>query len=181
MSSVQNGDDISFTWWRAWSWLSLVLGSIFLLVASSGPLGGWAILLCVINVLVCYFMMHYSRAAFLTLTILSFNPLLWIINGIYLKNRWSHPLVVAGSGRDKSMDPPSMIVVTASTSPIATVTPSQITAAQSNNDYAYAAEEIDSDKIDKGLWARLFSEADGDENRTRARYIKERVAMMRRS
>lgn len=29
-------------------------------------------------------------------TIISVNPLVWIINGIYLKNRWCHPKVNNG-------------------------------------------------------------------------------------
>jgi len=182
MTVVKNGDDIGFTWWRVWSWLGLVPGSIFLLMQVSGPLGGWAILLCVINVVTCSFMLGYSRAAFLTLTIFSLNPILWIINGIYLKNRWNHPLVMAGSGRDKSVDPPSAVAVAASTPHAVSIEKSEVTTQlTTNDDYATAADEIDSGNVDKGLWSKLFAEADGDENRTRARYIKERVAMMRSS
>ena len=50
-----------------------------------------------------------------------------------------------------------------------------------NADYASVAEELDSGQFDKGLWTKLFAETDGDENRTRARYIKERVANIQRS
>ena len=180
MSSSKIGD-VGFTWWRVWSWLCLVGGTLAL-VMSLGKLGGWTILLVGLNIFVSIFMLQYSRAAFLTMTILSLNPLTWIINGIYLKNRWNHPLVLAGSGRDNSMNPTApLITPTSSEFGIAAVV-ATVTAAKNNNDvYQYAAEEIESGNIDKGLWARLFSEADGDENRTRARYIKERVTMMRSS
>ena len=40
--------------------------------------------------------LKFNKYAFLIATILSFNPLLWIINGIYLKNRWCHPRVNNG-------------------------------------------------------------------------------------
>lgn len=41
--------------------------------------------------------------------------------------------------------------------------------------YALIAEELDSGEIDKGLWTRLYAETGGNENRTKARYIKQRV------
>ncbi len=41
--------------------------------------------------------------------------------------------------------------------------------------YAAIAEELKSGNTDQGLWTRLFAECDGDENRTKARYIQHRV------
>ena len=40
--------------------------------------------------------------------------------------------------------------------------------------YALAAKEIESGNIDRGLWARIYSEKNGDDLKTRASYIKER-------
>ena len=37
--------------------------------------------------------LKFNKYAFLVATVLTINPLLWIINGIYLKNRWDHPKV----------------------------------------------------------------------------------------
>jgi len=37
--------------------------------------------------------LQFNKYAFLIATILSINPIAWIINGIYLKNRWNHPKV----------------------------------------------------------------------------------------
>ena len=43
--------------------------------------------------------------------------------------------------------------------------------------YGIAAEEIASDSISRGLYAKALSETAGDESKARARYIKLRVAM----
>ena len=41
--------------------------------------------------------------------------------------------------------------------------------------YEAIAQEIEDGLQNKGLWTRLFCECDGDENKTRAAYIKQRV------
>jgi len=41
--------------------------------------------------------------------------------------------------------------------------------------YALAWQELEEQTFDKGLWARLFAENSGDENKIKAAYIKERV------
>jgi hypothetical protein len=41
--------------------------------------------------------------------------------------------------------------------------------------YAAIANELESGATDKGLWIRLFAECDGDENRTKVAYIKQRA------
>lgn len=47
-----------------------------------------------------------------------------------------------------------------------------------NEAYAQALSEIENNRIDKGLWAKHFAETDGDENRTKARYLKSRVEII---
>ena len=44
--------------------------------------------------------------------------------------------------------------------------------------YATAADEIASGQTQKGLWNRVFAEADGDEKVARARYLRERVQQL---
>lgn len=44
--------------------------------------------------------------------------------------------------------------------------------------YDQVAEEIESDNLIPGVWTRAFAEADGDENRAKALYIKLRVAAL---
>ena len=47
-----------------------------------------------------------------------------------------------------------------------------------NEFYEKVAEEIDADNLVRGVWTRAFAEADGDENRAKAIYIKLRVATL---
>lgn len=41
--------------------------------------------------------------------------------------------------------------------------------------YTAVADELDTGKIDKGLWVRLYAEFDGDEKKTKVAYIKQRA------
>jgi hypothetical protein len=52
--------------------------------------------------------------------------------------------------------------------------------AQEKEDAAFekALDELESGKTEKALWARAFSEANGDENRAKAQYIKRRVLQL---
>ena len=42
--------------------------------------------------------------------------------------------------------------------------------------YSTIAKEIESNKLKKGLWTKAFSESEGDENKTKALYIKSLVS-----
>jgi len=44
--------------------------------------------------------------------------------------------------------------------------------------YESIASEIESRNLERGLWTRLFAECDGDENRTKVLYIKQRAAKL---
>ena len=44
--------------------------------------------------------------------------------------------------------------------------------------YAAIANELESGGTDKGLWTRLFAEANGDEKMTKVAYIKQRAAKL---
>ena len=44
--------------------------------------------------------------------------------------------------------------------------------------YAIAWDEVEANNTDKGLWARLYVEHNGDEGKTRVAYLKERVAQL---
>ena len=45
--------------------------------------------------------------------------------------------------------------------------------------YEFAAEEIAANNIRPGLWAKALAEAEGDDSKAKARYIKLRVETMR--
>ena len=47
-----------------------------------------------------------------------------------------------------------------------------------NEIYALIGEEIETGKIDKGLWTKCFAEMNGEENKVKARYIKYRFEIL---
>lgn len=49
------------------------------------------------------------------------------------------------------------------------------TTADEEEVYAQVAKELESGLIDRGLWARLLAQADGDESQTKALYLKQRA------
>jgi len=44
--------------------------------------------------------------------------------------------------------------------------------------YLIASQELEQDRLSQGVWAKAFSEADGDNVKARARYIRYRVAQL---
>lgn len=45
--------------------------------------------------------------------------------------------------------------------------------------YGSVADEIANNHVSPGLWAKAFAEADGDEKRAQAKYIKARVTLLK--
>ncbi len=87
-------NDISFQWWTIWAWLGLIVGNILILFQGTDDnFLGFALFVMAINSFVCVMILKFNKYAFLFATILSLNPLFWIINGVYLKKRWHHPKV----------------------------------------------------------------------------------------
>jgi hypothetical protein len=89
---VSEKQEIGFTWWEVWAWLGLTLGNFFTF-ALNGGVNMITLAVAIPTTILGILILKYNKYAFLIATILSFNPLLWIINGIYLKNRWNHPRV----------------------------------------------------------------------------------------
>lgn len=56
-----------------------------------------------------------------------------------------------------------------------------LTTMNDNAFYDEVAKEIESNNLIPGVWTRAFAEADGDENRAKAIYIKRRVAQLTES
>ena len=176
--------DDGFTWWRVYGWLGLIVGVPYSIAmgVNDRDLAGMYFIFAAVGGFLCVFILQYSRAAFLWATILSLNPLLWIINGIYLKNRWNHPLVLKrlGKGHEECAAVPLSVEEKArnegeASSPIA---PQPRSVEPSNDDFRLAAEEVDRGEYDKGFWERLYAEADGDLAKTRARYIAQRAKQL---
>lgn len=55
------------------------------------------------------------------------------------------------------------------------ITPIRDELAVKEDVYELIAKEFDDELVDKSLWVRLFAETDGDENLTKARYIRARA------
>jgi len=85
--------DIGFKWWTIWGWLGLILGSISIFTSLSGVVAELLIFFLILNTILMIMILRFNKYAFLIATVLSLNPIVWIINGIYLKNRWKHPKV----------------------------------------------------------------------------------------
>lgn len=47
--------------------------------------------------------------------------------------------------------------------------------------YEIAFNELKLNRVEKGLWARAFAESDGDQEKAKARYIKERVNQIQKN
>ena len=91
---INNNNELGFTWWNIWAWLGLTLGNLMIIGVLSDITDVIGIALgFIINTILNILILKYNKYAFLIATVLSFNPLYWIINGIYLKNRWYHPKV----------------------------------------------------------------------------------------
>jgi len=87
--------ELGFTWWTLWAWLGLTLGNLLVFAKLEGAIEiAWGIV--IVNSILCILMLQFNKYAFLIATVISLNPLIWIINGIYLKNRWCHPKVNNG-------------------------------------------------------------------------------------
>lgn len=84
--------DLGFQWWIVWAWLGLTLGNLYTLGALRESMA-FAGTLILVNSVLMIMILKFNKYAFLVATILSLNPLLWIINGVYLKRRWRHPKV----------------------------------------------------------------------------------------
>lgn len=106
----------SFAWWRVWLIILAISSCILVLIDIEDSIGIYISdygVISLIKVLfqemmfetLMYLLMfflfvyllinayNYGKYSFLILTIISLNPILWVINGIYLKNRWEHPLI----------------------------------------------------------------------------------------
>lgn len=82
---------LGFGWWKVYTYL-LIIG-LFILGVNNSIDSDWKKAILIINIISIIFMLKYNKYAFLTSTIFSLNPLIWLINGIYLRNRWNHPKV----------------------------------------------------------------------------------------
>jgi len=81
---------LEFVWWELWAVLGLSIGNLVIIgyFSQNYPLAG---VLVAVNTVLMIMIYRHNKYVFLFVTVASCNPLLWVINGIYLKNRWNHP------------------------------------------------------------------------------------------
>ena len=91
--------EIGYTWWKIYSFIFVGTNLLFFIPLWMGFFNVDKVGLCreffiatglTSGILLTFliYLLSMNRIVFLITTIISFNPLIWIINGIYLKNRW---------------------------------------------------------------------------------------------
>jgi hypothetical protein len=192
-------DSLGFTWWKLWTWLWLTVGnlSIFLTAIAYQNLPVGILFVCAITVL-CYYSLQLNRWAFIALTVFNINPITYIINGIYVYNRWNHSKVIAASSDDDKKTSgdksnssanenrfPIDVQIDRMSRPDATSRDSifdkELSDAEEEAMYEIAAKELTESTYQKGLWAKCFSEADGEENKAKALYLRRRAEFLKAS
>ena len=81
-----------FRWGYYFTIMSIVAGLIIGVFLEAGAA---AVIICgLIYAILAWFFAQRRHWAWITLTILSFNPIAWIINAFYLRKRWAEPPAV---------------------------------------------------------------------------------------
>lgn len=84
--------ELGFVWWDTYGWLGIILGGAAIAaIFDRNALA--ALALVSLNTGLMVLVIRKNKYAFLLSTLISLNPILWIANLIYLKNRWDHPEV----------------------------------------------------------------------------------------
>ena len=94
---------LGFVWWTFQGWLWLIAGTVGWLGLYK-DLGAIAVVLGALNIGLSVMMIRFSRKALIIGTVLTINPFLWIINGIYIKNRRHHPRVLENQSKEDPQD-----------------------------------------------------------------------------
>ena len=83
----RNPDKRGYRWGYYFSIMSLIAGLVIGLFLEAGAIG---VIVCgLVYLLLAWFFAQRQHWAWVALTILSFNPIVWIINAIYFRRRWA--------------------------------------------------------------------------------------------
>lgn len=197
--SESDRHQLGFGWWSFQGWGSLTLGTL-ICVGLFNQIGILAVILAIGNIGLSLMIIRLSRTALVVGTVLSVNPILWIINGIYIKNRWDDPRVLENRGGATSSDsraaaagdgagleqgapfvPSAQLVPDVSPSQAQTQAAgrSEVQTPEDEELWAEAMCEAESANRRQGLWAKCFAEARGVDPAAKAAYMVVRVAEMR--
>jgi len=94
------GNEYGYRWWLMYSVMFILIYGLFMIgfwmgwfnIEENGIKGEFIAAVAVtLGVFLTWLLslLSYSKTAFLLATFFSLNPILWVINGIYLKNRWN--------------------------------------------------------------------------------------------
>jgi hypothetical protein len=89
----RNPEARGYRWGYYFSIMSVIAGLVLGLFLEAGATG---VIICgILYAALAWFFAQRQRWAWITLTILSFNPIAWIINAIYLWRRWREEPIAA--------------------------------------------------------------------------------------
>jgi len=190
-----------FVWWTIQGWASLFVGTLIAIGLYKDSEVA-AVVLGALNIGLSVMIIRFSRVAFIVGTVLTINPILWIVNGIYVRNRWNNPRVLENkvneelaksetrlgrdrieSTRNRADDANNRGPVTADIPLDPAIKPSlSMHEARITSDeelWDLAMRESDSPDRRQGLWAKCYGEAQGVESTARAAYMSIRVGEMK--
>lgn len=189
----------TYGWWKFQGWATLVINPLFFLAWHfNGDLERYPILplFVILGLFLGICVLFWQKWAMVTLTVLSLNPILWIINGIYLSNRWNDPLINGGAapkpGQQIPVSTSPAVVSESLQAPIGSAVAEPVmdaskglgepaaapTTAEEEALWTAALKEVDGPDRRPGLWAKLFAQANGDEAKAKAAYLRTRVSEM---
>lgn len=102
-------------------------------------------------------------------TILSLNPIIWVVNGFYLAPRWKE-LGVQEEGAKEQSDVPNEKHKESEESLVG-VLPGE----QAVDPYEAALDEVESGRVDRALWAKALAYSDGSNDKAKSAYIRLRA------
>ena len=199
---VKSGQErLGFAWWTFQGWASLIVGTLICL-SQFKDLGGFAVVLAAVSIGLSVMIIRFSKTAFVIGTVLSINPILWIINGIYIKNRWRDPRLLENQGNNEPQESHTQAaeesagrVRVAGTVPVpaTAVTPdawpthtvgqgsAELEALMPSDEglWEKGMREAESPDRRQGLWAKCFGESNGVESAAKAAYMAARVTEMK--
>ncbi|OEF27434.1 hypothetical protein [Vibrio rumoiensis] len=86
---MEEEDYTSFRWWNVWAGLNVVASTLTFFIALSYDLTWLAAMMGIVFVFAVY-CLRLNKYAFVILTVMTFDPILMLINHRYLKSRWNH-------------------------------------------------------------------------------------------
>jgi apolipoprotein N-acyltransferase len=82
----KNSSYKSFVWGYFIGIINIIWGGLFIFVFIGDLI---MLIFTIIPIILGYFTIKRKKLWFIALTVISINPIVWVINWIYIKNRWN--------------------------------------------------------------------------------------------